>query len=185
MALLLCPADIISTITSFLDNKSNSKLISSCNTLKTHGKKHGYLTSLKADYTVNMMDFINLFCKHSKSVSSILINGIDDPHQWIPKYVEKVFFEHCSIKSNLDPGKEGYITKTLKITDYHRLIHAKPFRINWKSFKNLENLELYVNNIDLDGIDACKKLKKVNINTLTLKITSIDNIFGNKRRKIQ
>ena len=46
MSLKHCDTNILMYIMSFLDNKSNSSIISTCITMSDHGKKNGYLTKI-------------------------------------------------------------------------------------------------------------------------------------------
>ena len=119
---------------------------------------------MKVDYSIDMMTFIKNFCYHLHTLKTVYMNGIDDPHMLLPHYTEHLIFDHCSISKYLNPGRQAYITKSLTLTDYHRYKNKQTLRVNWSCFPNLEELELYVHDVDLTGIEKLKKLKKVNIN---------------------
>jgi len=166
MSLIHCPPDIILTVTSFLNNKSNSCLMMTCYSMYVHGKTHGFLTSIKLDCSVDTMTFIRQFSQHSHSIRTVVINGIDDPHIFLPQYVENLVFDHCSIRK-MDPGQLVPVTKRLKLTDYLRYKNHNSVFINWKYFPNLEDVELYVYDVNFEDLLKLKKLKHVKINTLT------------------
>ena len=166
MPLITFPSNLLDIIISFLDNKTNVSLIRACKYIRNHGEKFGYISYIKVDYTVNMMDFLHQYCKHSRCVTTIQIKGINDPHIWLPKFVQNIDFEHCSISQYLNPGKQAHITKKLKIMDYHSYKNKQTLLVNWDCFRNLEELELYVYDVDLTGIEKLKKLTKIKINTM-------------------
>jgi len=170
MSLKLCTTDVLIYIMSFSDNKSNSKLVSVCKELVNHGKENGYMTRIQADYKANMMEFLSMFCSHSKTISTVTMNGFENPHIWVPSFREKMLFTHCSFPMCLNPGKDGQNTKQMVITDYHRYKNKLTLKVKWENLPNLEELELYVYDVDMTGIDKCKKLKRVKINTSNYKI---------------
>jgi hypothetical protein len=135
--------------------------------MNTQGKKFGYANFINANLTTNIMTFTRNFCQHSNSIKTVEIWGIDDPHIWLPHYVERIIFENCFISSYINPGEQAYVTKSLKITDYHRHNSKTQLRINWECFPNLEELELYVHDVDLTNIKQCKLLKSLKINFIS------------------
>ena len=161
------PYDLLSHITSFLDDTTNTRLLRVCKYFSEYAKNFGYVTYIKADLSTNMMTFIHRFNIHSSSINTVEIQYIDDPHIWIPHYVEKLIFKHCSVISYINPKEQVYVTKYFKLIDYHRYKYKQTLRINWERFPNLEELELYVYDVDLIGIKHCKKLKRTVINTVT------------------
>ena len=165
MSLINCPSDSLIIITSFLDNKSSISLMKTSQHINQHGKKFGYLTHISLGDFPDMMDFIRRFCEHSQCLKSVLIRGVDNPQLWVPRYVERLVFDHCSIPSYINPGKQGHITKSLVIRDYHRYQNKQTLRINWTCFPNLEELELYVHDVDWKDAHLLKNIKRVKINT--------------------
>lgn len=176
MSLLILPSDLLSQMTSFLDDKTNTTFLRSCRHLANHAKKHGYVTYMKSTLDVSMMRFLHRFCQHSSSIKTVEIYGVDNPHLWLPNYVERLVFEHCAITNYLNPKKCIYVTKYLKLTDYNRYKYEKTLRVNWECFPNLEELELYVHSVDLTGIEKCTKLKRMIINTMEGKKEYINRI---------
>lgn len=156
--------DLLSHIVSFLDDRANSRLLKTCKYFANYANKFGYASYIKAGLYVDMMTFIQRFCHHSFSVKTVEIHGIDDAHIWLPNYVERLIFEHCSISSYVNPEKPIYTTKYIKLTDYN-YINKATLRINWRCFPNLEELDLDVYDVDLTGIEQCKKLKWTSIYT--------------------
>jgi hypothetical protein len=168
MYLFEIPSDIICYITSFLENKDNSMFIQTCKNIHLHGITFGYFNYIKANLSTNMLTFIHRFNLHSNTIRTVEMHYIDDPHIWLPIYVEKLIFEHCSIPSYINPGKQIHITKSIKLTDYHKYKFKTVLRINWECFPNLEELDLYVHKVELTGIQVCKKLKSIKINNVIL-----------------
>ena len=169
MLLKLCP-ECLMCIMSFLDNKTNSNIVSTCRSLQEHGKKNGYLNEIKVDFSVDIREVIYLFSINEKTVKTVTMDGFENPHLWVPIFKEKMFFTNCSFPDRLSPGKVGRSTKYIVITDYHRYKNKLTLEINWQDFPNLEYLELYVHNLKIKGIDQCKELRKVKINTTKYKI---------------
>lgn len=170
MSLKICPTDVLMYIMSFLDNKTNSNIVSICRVLREHGKNNGYLNKIKADYKVDIQEFISIFCIHSKTIKTVTMDGFENPHLWVPIFRENMFFTHCSFPISLRPGKGGRSTKCMVLTDYHRYKNKVTLEINWCDFPNLEELELYVYDVKITGIEKCEKLKKVKINTAKYQI---------------
>ena len=166
MTLVKCPSVILSHVMLFLNNKTNTHLINTCKELHKHGKKIGYLTSIKTSVALSMMIFINNFCDHSRTLKTVEMRGIDDPHLWLPNYTQHLIFDHCSISEYLNPGRQARVTKSLKLRNYHRYKNKQTLRVNWECFPNLEELELYVYDVDMTGIEKLKKLKTVVIDKL-------------------
>jgi hypothetical protein len=166
MSLLTTLSDIIPNIMSFLEDKDNTCLVRTCNNLYKHSKKYGFVNFIKGDLNTNMMTFIQRFSDHSHSVNSIELSYLDDPHIWLPHYVEKLFFDHCAITEYVNPPNRSnsQVVKYFKLTDYNRYKFKTTLRINWNCFPNLEELELYVYDVDLVGIDKCRNLKRRKIN---------------------
>ena len=163
------PHEIISVISSFLDDKTNITLMSSCKYLNTHGELHGFLTFIKLDYKQNYIEFLKRYHKHKYTIKKIEVIRIDNPHMWIPDFVEILVFSHCSIDNYLNPGTSALFTKVLIFNDYNRYKNKNKLRINWKCFKNIEILELYVYDVDFEGIEILTKLRKKKIDTIISK----------------
>ena len=176
MSLSILNSDLLSHLTSFLDNKTNTNFLRSCKNLAHHAKKFGYSSHIKYTLSINIMTFLHRFCQHSSSIRTVEIRGMDNPHLWLPNYVERLIFDHCAITNYLNPKKCIYVTKYLKLTDYNRYKYKTHVRINWACFPNLEELELYVHSVDLTGIEHCTKLKKMIINTMEGKKEYINHI---------
>ena len=160
------PVDIILHITSFLNNKSNINLVETCKYLYNYGKKFGFLRSIKYDYKQNYNIFLNTYNQHRNTIKKIKINGIENPHIWLPNYTETLIFSHCSINEYINPGPRALLTKVFILTDYNRYKNHIRLRINWEWFINIEILELYVYDVDIIGIDKLTKLRHKKINTI-------------------
>lgn len=174
MSLTQYPSDIISFISSCLDNNSGYNLMRTCRLFKLHGDQYGFKTSINLDYSMDAIVFIKNFMKHKDSLRIITVRGIDNPHIWIPQYVETLIFDHCSVIERINPGNTIHAVKSIKIRDYHRFKNNNTLRINWTQFPNLEHLELYVYDVDLNGLNL-NKLKTYNIDSF---------VTRKKKRKI-
>lgn len=160
------PTEILSYIITFLNNKTSTRLIRSCNSIHKYGQKFGYLTHLKATSNTDMLEFFGIFLEHSDCVTTVEINGVENPQLLLPRFVRNLSFNHCSISNDIDPGKKVYETKKIRLRDYHRYKNKQILRINWSCFPNLEELDLYVYDVDLTGIKELEKLKIIKINTV-------------------
>ena len=158
------PLELMVHLMSFLDDANNYMLITTCKYLNNYSKKFGYLTYMKADNTVNMMTFLERCCNHFKTLKTIEIHLLENPHLWLVDYVENIIFDYCSVLSAVNPGKKVK-TKKIKINDHNRYINKATLNINWEYFPDLEDIELTVHNVNIYGLNNCKKLKKININT--------------------
>jgi hypothetical protein len=166
MSLLETPSDIIVNIMSFLEDKYNTNFIKTCKFFYRHGKEYGFVTFINADLHTNMMTFIQRFCQHSRTLKSVFMSDMEDPHIWLPHYVERLSFEHCAITKYVNPCSKSNsnVVKSFKLTDYNRYKFKTTLRVNWACFPNLEELELYVHDVDLTDIEQCRKLKRLKIN---------------------
>jgi hypothetical protein len=167
MSIINYSPEILGFIISFLDNKTNICLIKTCKYVYNHGEQFGYLSYIKIKYGIKMMEFFYHFCKHSFYIKTVEIYGMDDPHLWIPSFVQNINFDHCFISGYLNPGKQAYVTKKLRYVDYHRYKNKHILKVNWECFINLEELELYVYDVDLSGIEKLQKLSRININKMS------------------
>ena len=165
--------EILLYIMSFLDNKNNTNLVKSCNSLYRHGKKHGYLTYIKATNNRDLTYFKNILLKHSECLTTIEMNGFENPHLLLHRFVCNIKFDRCSISKYVDPGKQIYQTEKIRLKDYHRYKNKQTLKVNWSRFPNLKELDLYVYDVDLTGIEQLKKLKHININTVKRNISMI------------
>ena len=166
------PTDCITHILSFCDNNSGASIINTCRFFSLFSKNEGFATKI-TNNNINEFEFIKRCIAHSKTLSVIHINGYVNPHLWVPMFKETMVFTHCSFPSKIfNRGKKYNLTKSLTITDYHRYTNKIILKIDWSIFPNLEELVLYVFDVDLNGmIECCKKLKSGKINTLKNKIT--------------
>lgn len=159
--------DVLSIVLSFLDNKNSSFLVCTCKTLKTYGDNHGFISSIKYNYNDDIIKFMIHFYHHLHTIKNIYIRGLDNPHLYITNYAENICFDHCNIYEYVNPKKPIFMAKSLKITDYHRYTNKRTLSINWSAFPNIENLELYVYDVDLSCLTTLKHLKTYTINTIT------------------
>lgn len=167
------PLELMVHLMSFLDNANNYMLITTCKYLNNHSKKFGYLTYIKADNSVNMMTFLKRCCNHIKTLKTIEIHLLENPHLWLVDYVENIIFDYCSVLSTVNPGKKVK-TKKIKINDHNRYTNKATLNINWEYFPDLEDIELTVHDVNINGLNNCKKLKKININTSIGRTESIN-----------
>jgi hypothetical protein len=158
--------DVLIHIQSFLNTKDSISLIKTCNRFKTLYTKSGYIKSL--EYGNNKMDF-ETFCllcyKGKNTIKSITMHNTNAPVQWLPLtlWPDKVVFERCFMDAVINPVKT--VTETLIINDVHRCNNKQKLTINWKKFSNLKILDLYIYDIDLTGIENCKMLEAIRIDT--------------------
>ena len=174
------PTDCITYILSYCDNNSGASIINTCTFFNKFSKENGYATKITNNNNINDFEFIRRCILHSKTLSTINMNGYVNPHLWVPMFKENMIFTHCSFQSRIFyREKNCNVTKRLTIIDYHRYTNKIVLRIDWDIFPNLEELILYVFDVDLNGIENCKKLKTGKINTLKNK-TTIEKLLHDK-----
>ena len=166
---IIIPTDVLNKIICLLDNNSNHSLILSSKYSYNHGKQYGYITNILLDYKQTYRSFLDIFNNNFFNMQTVEINGMDNPHIWLPSYKKNIIFSNCSINEYINPDKTALITKSLKIQDYTREKNKNIININWEKFINLEKLDLYVYNINLIGIEKLTKLKYKSINILKQK----------------
>jgi hypothetical protein len=159
--LLYLPQDIITFLFSFLDNTSVCYLITSSKYIYNIGLNFGYLNSLTFNYTQNIIDFIKIFCNHSKTLSTITFTNFDDPHIWLPNSVKTLIFHNCSITTQFNLPN-SYKINTLIYIDHHR---THKINIDWNKFPNLTYLILYVQHINTTDLHNLKHLKTIKLNS--------------------
>jgi len=135
-------SDIISSIISFLNDNSSICFIQTCKSIKTHGDNHGFIKKMSADYTSDMNLFIKRFCKHVKTLRRVSMNNIENPHIWLPEFVETTAFIDCSLTTKLDPcyRQKPYKVKYLvleKCKYNENLININKFKSLRKRRRNI------------------------------------------------
>lgn len=159
--------DCITHILSFCDNSSSTNIVNTCIFFREFSKNNGFATKI-SNKGISELEFIQRCILHCKTISIIHVNGYVNPHLSVPIFKKNMIFTHCSFPSRIFDKKGCNITKSLIIADYHRFNNKLVLKIDWSMFPNLEYLSLYVFDVDLTGIECCKKLKLYEINTLAL-----------------
>jgi len=153
------PDELLLYILDFIpDNQTALTLSKTCKYINNLFHKNGFLKSLSTtSLRYDISDFSNMNIKHKRTLNMFHIYGIKDPHLWLYKWPKTVYFVSCNFyKGVIDPYTK-VDTENLSIIDYnkHKLI------INWKKFPNLIYLNLECDDVEMNGIEECKNLKKI------------------------
>lgn len=165
------PKELLCIIIEFLPQQDSVNFISSCKSVNIVGMTNGYIKHLSNSYTTDMMHFIKLACKHQRTIQSLWLTGLDNPQNWIPiSWPKQVVIETCTIYTKIDPLLVSS-TENLKISSVNGNIE-----INWLKFPKLKKLNLYVTDINFNGIENCKDIEHIFIEVKTR--TSLPDCIG-------
>ena len=149
--------DTIVYISSFLSFKEKINLIFTSKNLKNIFYNYGYLDTLHISHNYSMEKFTYLYYRHKRTLKSLRLVNLYDPHLWIPTFwCNKVYLQYCGISSPLNP-RLSCNTDVIHITQ----TNSKIININWEKFPNLETLFLNGQDLNLQGINKCKKIKYI------------------------
>jgi hypothetical protein len=168
--------DILIKIHQYLTNKEGKHFSQTCKALN----RVGYLKKISMNFETDPFNFTQVFRKHNYTLEQVLIyRNMYNPHNFMPgKWSKQVYIYYSMLTTPLNPQNADK-TETLKI--YSLYEKCKQIKINWKKFKNLKNLYLYCEDIDLDGIEECTELSNIFIylikkKTLSNKLGSFKNL---------
>ena len=153
--------DLLTYMFSFLNNKSVCCFVRSCKYIYDIGLKFGYLNYIRYNFTVDLMEFIKMFCNHTRTLSTVEIRGLQDPHIWLPDSVETLIFRQCSVSTKFELPNSYKIKKII----YIDTLRSDYIDIDWSKFPNIMYLILYVKNIKISGLHNLKKLKNIKLNS--------------------
>ena len=159
------PEDLILYIWVMIEtNKDMVSLVSTCKRFRDLGKKRGCIKSIDFSWNSDYMNFSEL-CGHPKLfLHQMKISDFVDPIFWIPTkhWTKTMIFERCCMGGKcIDP--DGSKTETLVIKDNHRRRNRYTLRINWSKLPKLKVLDLYVHDVDLNGLETCQELEAIRI----------------------
>lgn len=161
MSLTKFPLEWISYIMSFIPDKDNCHLVRSCKQFNDCSNKYGFIKNIKLDYSTNTTEFHNNFYKHKNTIEKVIMDRIDDPFLWLPQFVKHIILESCTCNSYINPRREVLETTQFTFLDRNFYIEKTNLRINWAKFPNLEYINLHVYDVNLNGIENLKNLKKI------------------------
>ena len=140
-------------------NKDMTSLMSVCKDFKDIGGEHGHVRhlnlSMNADYMNLMFIWGNI---KLKSLRGMNVTQLNSPAAWIPfKWPQEMVFSQCRMGDNKITPPRGSRTEILRITDSSRC----KLSIDWSRLPNLKTIELHVHDVDLEGLEGCRKLERV------------------------
>lgn len=152
---LLANSDLYFYILGFIGyDRDTVSLASTSRELRSICYNRGFRTQLKTTFAHNIMNFIQQFNIHRKTLNNILMIGIDDPQLWLPNFTKTVKFEHTTTPKYFNiPGNYILPTENFSFTDYNRRRNKRKFKTDWSRFRNLKFLQLIVWDADLTGLD--------------------------------
>ncbi len=159
------PEDLILYIWVMIEtNKDMVALISTCKRFRDIGKERGCIKSIEFQENSNYHNFIELWGRPKLFLHQIKISDFANPISWIPTkhWTKTMIFERCYMgEEYIDP--DGSKTETLVIKDVHRRRNRYTLRINWSKLPKLKVLDLYVPDVDLNGLETCQELEAIRI----------------------
>lgn len=159
--------ELIIYISSFCYNKESFYIAISSKTVYDLIKKKGFAKYISFDGTKS--NDIFLFIKnalfHSKSLKTIYITRLTDPHIWLPLicWVDSMYFVNCKITSNI--YLNGHVsTKNLKIVN----LSEKKININFQTFPSLETFYYSgkLSNFENSIYKYCTNIRKIELKCL-------------------
>lgn len=162
----LC-SNLILEIISFLSDKEAKNLSCTCKNIN----KLGYLKYICMNNSNDSFEFALAFSKHNLTLNKVgIFKNILNPHNFMPSlWPKSVLIYYCKFSSIIKPN--AFKTEDLKIFSLHDT-GDRPIKINWNNFKNLKNLYLYCDNIDLNDLENCEQLENIFIYLFKVKIIS-------------
>lgn len=160
--------ELIIYISSFCYNKESLYIAISSKTVYNLIKKKGFAKYISFDGSKN--DDIFLFIQnalfHSKSLKTIYIIRLTDPHVWLPLkcWVNNMYFIECKFTSNI--YLNGHVsTKNLKIVSN---MSKKKIDINFQAFPLLETFYYSGKLLDIENsiYKHCTNIRKIELKSL-------------------
>jgi len=164
-------------IMSYLNNKDSYHFLRSCKYLKNFFYKNGFVKEIILNNLLKptLYDFFIICSRNLKTINSIYVNNISNPHNWIPyKWPKIVRFYYCNITDKIDPPVSD--TEEILIIQHEFINYVSvdikkiTLKINWKKFPNLKKVTLKVFNVDIEDI---KDNKNINKNIILYNLTNI------------
>ncbi len=162
--------DVLILLLEYMNDYDTQNLMKISDYIKKLYYKNGYLKVLSVGHNL-MNNDISKFAmdcaQHDKALQILDISRINNPQHWIfCTWPKKVNLSYCTITDKIDPPVE---TKTEELSIIcHNIINSrkKKLQINWMKFPNLKSLFIEAYDIELEGIQFCKKLVKKDIKTV-------------------
>lgn len=164
MSLFTICDDMFLQIASHLEtNKDMHALSATCSRFWKLGLQYGYLREIEFGHGDDYREFVKQYTRNKKTLTTMKIKNIVDPIVWIPSssWLKTMIFERCCM-DNMVINPNMSETETLVIYDSHRGENTK-ISINWKKLPSLRVLDIYANNIEMKGLDACSNLEAIRI----------------------
>ena len=163
--------DILIEIHDYLTNKEGKHFSQTCKALN----RLSYLKKITMNFETDPFNFARVFSKHNYTLEQVSsYKNMYNPHNFMPgKWPKKVSIYYSILSTPLNPNNADK-TETLKI--YSLYEKCKQIKINWNKFKNLKNLYIYCEDVNLDGIEVCSKLS--NIFIYLIKKKTLPNNLG-------
>jgi len=162
----LC-SNLILEIISFLSDKEAKNLSCTCKNIN----KLGYLKYICMNNSSDPFEFALAFSKHNLTLNKVgIFKDILNPQNFMPSlWPKSVLMYYCKFSTILNPSASK--TEDFKIFSFYDT-QNRAIKINWNKFKNLKNLYLYCDNIDLNGLENCEQLENIFIYLFKVKTIS-------------
>lgn len=150
--------DLVILISTYCDDRSNYNLSQVCrNTYNATSK--GFMRHICFDYLKdNVTTFTERFYRHRRSITSCSMTYVENAFLWLPFWVENVYMSNCRITQVINP-RQNVSTKRLRICSLGT--KTQSLYINWRKFPQLEEVDIINYDVNCDGLEDCKLLKRI------------------------
>jgi hypothetical protein len=168
----LTSPDIYRLIISLLGyGKHVARLHLTCKKIKKICEKSGYIRTLSLDDRSDTMQFLRLFTIHSRSIRSVIMNGVVDPGLWLPSFPRNIIIKGSSPPFIL-PGIHPILTHHFTFIDKSN--KKIPLYINWKRFVCLKTIHI---------VCWSANTHDLNIQDLESVYLELDGVLQNSKKK--
>jgi len=165
--------NLLLEVINYLTDKEAKNLGTTCKRIN----KIGYLKYIYMNEASDIFKFSIDFVKHNLTLNKVAIfNRIQNPQYFMPSiWPKSVIIYYSNFTDILSPN--AFKTEDFKLFSLYETNNKNPIKIDWKKFKNLKQLYLYCDNVDMNGIEVCEGLTDIFI--YLIKNITIKKQIGN------
>ncbi len=164
---------ILNLITGYIKPCEKFNFLLTCKNINNELKEFNHILQLNINYN-NKFDFekfFNVYYYHKK-LKIFNIYRMCNPHTWLHiEWVNCIYMHYCKFSSIINPPLS---LKTEKLHIYNS--KESKIRIEWTKFPNLKSLYIDCYDIELKGIEKCKKLETIFIQVKNMVINDLTDI---------
>ena len=167
MALNNLPTDILAGMFQYLEVKESASLIETCSEWDSACKENGgYLRKIQLTPEINGNEYLQTYSRHARTIERVYVDNQTDPHHWIIRFPKLVNCAGCDLTEDFIPhGGKQCETEILTFRNIGENSPKVLFKTDWSLFPKLRRLVLFVEEVDLTGLDKLKQLDTIVIYT--------------------